>query len=382
MILKIKIQLSPLGIKNPIKILHSNNQHLILTDDRPVSVIVSVDYNMEYLIDLFCIENFSPGTGRVTVTDISINDVQWKDWQAHCGFKMQNNLWVDNRVQLEYYELSFNGCFFLDVRDDRDRFCWFQFYHSAQRSDFVFDNVLLDCDSPYNCYNHRDHLQEHQSRFENRPYHAKYKAGDAFRYGCFGCSFTAGEALLRGQEWPALLAEHHSVINLGHRGVGVDTIFLNLSRALETFQIERVIILFPNLDRRLCRFSVDGEHFRMPITVRTGPGRELGHPCFWFSQTLLNEKMRRTHEKLTRGDGSAEYSRRVIVRTVGLLERRGVPYWASSWDTDTYAALGSAMSADHLLPFFPNDRNALDGKHSSSRSQRAWLEQIRPIVNS
>jgi hypothetical protein len=177
------------------------------------------------------------------------------------------------------------------------------------------------------------------------------------------------------------LAEDSTVLNLGVAAAGADTIFLNLHRALDTFEIERVIVLFPNLQRRLLRFGVEGQHFRMPVT-NGNVIIDAQDTCIWFQWAWLNDRISQVRRDLCMDDGTAEYSRRVIGRTVKLLQRKGVPFWVSSWDTETYEVLGSVVSADHLLPFFRKDSDALDGVHSSGQSHRAWLEQIVPIIQS
>jgi hypothetical protein len=384
--LKIEVLLAPVTQKIPLKIRHSDDQCLVLADDRPVSVVISTKYNMESSIDLFSIENLTEGIyQRVSVTGILINDVPLKNWRRFCSFSIKGNRYINDADCYECYELSFNGRFFLNVRGGWDQFCWFPYYYSARRSDFVYSNTVLDCNATHHCYSERCsdmHLSSHRNRFLNSPYNPRHKPGDAFRYGCFGCSFTEGAALARGEEWPAVLAENSTVINLGVGGGGADTIFLNLSRALDTFQIQRVVILFPNLQRRLLRFGVEGQHFRVPVCIGGAPDSDAKDSCIWCSQAWLNNRRSQIKQRLYMDDRTTEYSRRVIGRTVKLLQLSGVPYWVSSWSTDTYTVLSSAVSPDRLLPFFTRDRNALDGRHSSGQSHRAWLKQILPIVNS
>ena len=380
----VEVLLSPFIQKIPLNITLSNDRCLLLADDRPVSVVVPVEYNMESSIDLFSIGNLTEGIyQRVSVTNILINGVSMKNWRRFCGFRVEGNQYTNDAVHHECWELGFNGHFFLDVSAMRDQFLWFPYYYSARRTDFVFNNTILDCNATHHCYPKCSdvHLGLHGNRFLNSPHHPRHRPGDHYRYGCFGCSFTEGAALTRGDEWPALLAQHSAVINLGVSGGGADSIFLNLQRALDTFQIERVIILFPNLQRRLWRFGVDGQHFRVPVCINGWSGDAMDS-CIWFEWKWLDEKLSHIKKKMCMDDGTAEYSRRVIRRTVSLLQRRGLPFWVSSWDTDTYEVLAGLVADDNLLPFFKNDRNALDGRHASAQSHRAWVQQIQPIVNS
>jgi hypothetical protein len=382
--LKIQILLSPITGGNAVTIKHSGIA-LGLEDGVSSSITLFVDYRQQGLIKLFSLENILEGKGQtISITGILLNGVVLKDWRKFCRFELRNNRYSANETLHGYCELSFNGTFFLDVDAGRDQFLWFVLYHSDHKLDFVYKNSYLDCNAPYHCMNIcADPLSSsHKNRFFNRPYALEYTLGSSYDYGCFGDSFTLGEGLMRGDEWPALLEETPaSVVNISLSGVGIDGIFLNLLRAMDCFHIKKAIIVLPTLHRQLLRFAVDEHHFRIPVSLNS---ESVSVPaldtCIWFSHDWLQEKTSLIRKKIVK-DFDGNYSKRVIRRMISFLNKKNIPYYLSSWDKETHDFLSSALHEDCVLPLFPGDRGALDGVHSSAESHRAWLSLVESKIS-
>ena len=379
--LKIEILFSSLVQGNPIHITHSGTT-LLVDKDIDASILLELDYEMQDFIELLTLKNMLPGKGQqISIRGILINGVLLKDWRKFCRFDIMDNRFADNSTRQAWYELCFNGTLFLDVSANSDQFFWFKYYHSACRTDFVYDNDILDCNAPHHCFGVCASVSgtTHKNLFLNSPYHPDYSAGSSYDYGCFGCSMTSGTALLRGQEWPALLKKNNSVINLSVAGLGADGIFLNLYRALDSFDIKRIVILLPDLSRRLLRFTVDGQHFRIPITVNSVPSVEEDNVCVWFRYPWLWDRVSVTKKNIL-SDFGDKYSKKIILRMLDFLKRRGLPFWLSSWSPETYEFLSLATSPDRLLPMFYRDRGALDNRHGSAKSHLDWLSSVYPVI--
>ncbi len=207
-----------------------------------------------------------------------------------------------------------------------------------------------------------------------------YRGARKYEFGCFGCSVTRGAGLKKGYEWPALInLELGSVINLAESGLGADGIFLNLRCGLKEFNVDKVVILWPDLIRRCFRWRIDGLHSRIPVTIRYEPGAG-DH----IHQLPMKKDIAKFLIRYRRGCVSGRVSRRsqrIIARTVKLLRGRGISAWHSSWSEETYSYLESLALGSALLPRFPkNDQGAMDGIHPSAHQQRSWYESIKKQI--
>lgn len=376
---------------------HKGKNFYVVTDshrytiDQNCDIVLDVDrdYRGQSCLSMFFLEGFTPGLEqRVSVVDILINGKVWQNRYPFCELSMMNNLYVDNRVISPCWELCFNGEFRLVVGERRNEFEHdFLYYRSKKRQDFVFHSGHLDANEhhDYWCFGSRYvespcTAETHTDRWMNEPYLPEYKKGQHYDYGCFGCSYTRGTALKRGQEWPAQLGGRtgQSVINLAEAGLGADGVFLNLRCALDEFRMDRVIILWPSLNRMCLRWRVDEWHLRLPITLNSvysgkfaGDQRSIWLPASGLEPLVQNFELGCVSGRMSRR------SQRIIKRTVRLLRDRGVQAGHSSWDKDCYIFLRSLDLGDGLLPPFPpNDHGAMDRDYPSARLHAEWCEQI------
>ena len=356
--------------------------------DRDINFEVEHDYRGQDQLDLMSLSGITAGLRQqVSVIGITRNDLDFVDWRAYCVFEMSDNPYVENKKMDRCFELCFNGTLRLDIGRFREQFDHTSHYHSGRRDDFVFANQHLSVNDAHDywCYDacgdratwDQTHMAKH---FDNQPYLPVYRGQVHFQYGSFGCSYTRGTALARGEEWPALLhRDAPAVINLAEAGIGADGIFLNLTRALEEFRLDRVIILFPRLERRLQRSFRDPWHLRFPLTVMSLDQEAPCDPMYVSTSQWADIKAKFRHDLMS--GQLVRRSQRIIARVVRLLRDRGVPAWYSSWDVDTYRYLESFDLGSALLPQFPaNDRGALDGLHPSAEAHQQWYAQIRDHI--
>jgi hypothetical protein len=379
--LKIEVLLSSVLKKKPIRIIYLNKV-LVVDKDIDYSISLEVDYKMQNKIELFCIKNIVEGSNQqISVRGILINDMLLKNWRNFCQFDLEGNRYVVDSIKQGCYELCFNGRLYLNIDAARDQFLWFPYYYSGLRSDFVYENRVLDCGAQFHCFSPCGDVLNttHKNLYINSPYDPAYAVGSSYDYGCFGCSITAGRALVRGQEWPALLKKSNSVINLAISGLGADGIFLNLTRALDSFDIKKIIILLPSLSRRLLRVDVDGNHFRIPVGINSVSPIDRD-ACVWFHPAWLQNQISIIKDRIL-SDCLNRYSKKIIFRMFDYLRERGSTFWFSSWSPQTYDFLSTLIPDKHLLPIFRTDTGALDGLHSSPEMHLRWVSSIHPRIS-
>lgn len=359
----------------------TDHQHHVVDRDCDLELEIKHDYRSQPNLKFFSVMGMVAGAGqRVTVEDIKRNRGDW-NFFPFCEFHMKDNLYVDNKIVSQCWELCFNGDFFINIEFDRKQFEFSRFYRSKRREDFIFDNNHLDNDKEHDywcsivCVGGEKNY--HIRRWNNEPYLPEYRKEKKYDFGCFGCSITRGSGLRRGSEWPALVnLELGSVINLAEAALGVDGIFLNLRCALKEFRFGRVIILWPQFSRFLLRWRVDGWHLRKPLTIQSN-SISIQDYGIWLTGASLERKIAR-FQSSDYQKWMVQRSQRIIARTIKLLSDRGVRAWHSSWDPDTYSFLRSSLSGIDLLPAFPDsDRGAMDGYHPSARQQGSWYESIK-----
>lgn len=369
-------------------IVTKNSRHVV-SENRDIELKILYEYRGQSDFDLFSIVGMTAGLGqRVTVIAADRNGAPWKNYFFFSRFNMRDNLYVENKRVDRCWELCFNGDFGIFVDADRGQFEFSSHYRSKQRQDFVFYNIHLDANEKHDHYwcntvSCRDETwhYNHTDTWDNQPFMPEYQQSQRYQYGCFGCSFTRGTGLRRGEEWPALLKrDYGSVINLGEVALGADGIFLNLKSALKKFQLEGIIILWPNLHSRFCwRWRVDEWHLRMPVSLLS-ENKNPGFQSIWRDDQKYRDMMSVFRRRVVQGN-IGRRSRRIIARTVRLLKELGLPAWHSSWDSETYNYLECLSLGNGLLPPFPErDCGAFDGRHPSAQQQESWYGSIRDRV--
>jgi hypothetical protein len=359
-------------------------ERIILEDgDLTVERLVDYQHPTDHL-DLFRVTGIREGSHqRLAISSIEINGADLMDWREFCQFQVANNRYQPDTVHHPCSELSFLGTFQINTLHRRAQWAWSEDYHSDHRNDFVSDNLRWDCDDTHHCHG-SDRCQSpdgpHTNRWLNLPHDPAYAAGDSCDYAALGCSITQGMALPRGTEWPALLARDHRVFNLASPGLGIDAIALNLRRALDRFHCDRVILVLPSYNRRLLRFRVDDTHHRVPVCL-TAADNPTAWPSIWMPTHHLREMRQRVSDHLGR---HPEHHRRRGQRLIRLMQAQlratRTRHWITSWNPDVYQDLTAQVAPEHLLPPFPLDQQARDGRHTSARAHQEWLDTVRSQI--
>ena len=338
--------------------------------DGPQRILVRADYHSGRDTDLIRVKGIRQGLyQRLTVRGLWLADRPLRDPDQHLA--------MDHGAPFDGREIAFDGLLTLATRD-ANRWEWTDWYRSTRRWDWVYRNARADCGSDRHCWSEcgdpeqTTHLDQHRL-WLNRP-HDPIRTST--HTACFGCSITTGSALLRGEEWPALIG----AANFAQEISGVDAIWMNLSRALEQHRIQRVILLLPSWHRRLERVTRHGETLRMPVTVTQRLERNQPATTWWTARD--RERLRERAQRLLIGRDHRRRGLRIVDRIRHLLDRRRIPYWMASHDPETQRDLQhlSVIPGDRILPPFQNDRGAPDNLHASAQAHRAWVDQILPLI--
>lgn len=374
----------------------SNKTHRIINDD-PVIVNFSCDLDINSPIEKIKIISFSDFNSTahqiIKIKDVMLNGKMQSnnDFFNLFSLQTQKNLYTKDQTIENCYEVAFNGCLSLDVKKNKERIFWSPWYKSKKRNDFVFQNSLLaEFNEDPDLISWSYDTRTSRKIFRNIPHH-DYDSTKMFDIASFGCSVTYGTALKKQECWPNILSDN--VINFGLPGLGIDGIFLNLQNALKKFNFRRVIILLPNLERRIVRYynPNDDSVIRVSVTASTS---DWEHNSFkhwaWglagiqFDLEQL-KKWKKQHQKVAMSlvmDDNNIYSLKILDRLIKLMNSSKIPCYISSWNENTYNELTKRISTPKLLPMFQSlgDR-ARDNQHPGFNSHRNWVDQIKLLVN-
>jgi len=297
------------------------------------------------------------------------------------SFQMLDNPYVDNRL-IKEKKIVFNGD--LEFEIDKDKFHWFPYYYSKNKIDFVYINTLATCQGVEGCW--QEEKTEHLSGLQNIPYNPSVKpeVNDKF---ALGCSQTYGTAVDRTQTWPGLLGYK----NFGVPGAGIDAIFYNAYKIVELFKPKTMIIMFPEMSRKLLEFERRGHFFRIPITISSRKlfDRDFGEGTFplgmespwstrhdfWIGSKEINELILQTERQMVE-DENNDHSKHYLQKISAL----PCDIHVSSWSEETYEILPNYFK--NVLPFFRMADRALDGKHYGPLSHKNWVEELKTTTYS
>jgi len=344
-------------------------------------------------IKIFSLKNFIPGKMQsVTILSMKVNGENYVDFYKFCSFEMINNRYVDNLYLKKQNVLCFNGNFYFNIKDNLKQFLFFPYYYSLIEDDFIYNNIMHDCDNPIGClhgsggFDRKDTSSRepgHKNKtWSNVPYNKKnLTKGQEIELACFGCSVTYGKFMHKQDCWPQLVSKNikTKVINFGQPALGADSIYQILKHSLNEFKIKKVIILFPDLKRVLAIFKKSNHFFRLPVVfIKNDHSGTFYDNNFWFN---LNEigRLVSEYKKNLNIDSYELYSKKFILKIKEILIKKEIPFLFSSWDKETYSFLETELDKNTLLPYFETIDTTKEAgpyeKFPGSQSHKTWIEK-------
>jgi len=314
---------------------------------------------------ILSLKNLSPGLVEgVELISCEIDGFLLSDPEEFTSFQMLDNPHVDNRL-IKEKNLVFNGD--LEFEINQDKLYWFPNYYSANKIDFVYSNNLATCQGVEGCW--EGEKLRHSSHYLNVPYHpdANPEVNDKF---ALGCSMTYGTAMDRSCNWPALTGYE----NFGVPGAGIDSIFYNALRLVELFKPKTMIIMFPDMSRRLLEFERGGHFFRVPLTISPPEGL-YDQDYYWLGCKKLKDLASQIQRQMVideKNDHSKFYLKKIAELSCDIS--------VSSWSRKTYDILPNYFK--NILPFFEELDKAQDHTHYGPLSHKNWVEKLKTTTYS
>lgn len=239
---------------------------------------------------------------------------------------------------------------------------WFPHFYSKRKVDYVYSNNLATCRNLDGCYHGES--KGHLDIYFNTPYHPKVNGLRTSKIG-LGCSMTFGTGVEKHKTWPALLGYK----NLGMPGIGVDGIYYNLVRLIEDFRPHKVIICFPNMERKLLIFKKKNFYFRIPVSV-SDDMPNYDRDFFCISRSEIKELIMKTKEQIQK-ENIIEYSSHFLKK----ISKLDVDLTVGTWCEYTMPHLSHFFK--NPLPLFYKHDLSNDRQHHGVESHKNWAEIIK-----
>ena len=343
-------------------------------------------------IRLFSLQGFVPQLNqKIIIKELTINDrkIDSSSFFDLLDFRARDDGFTSGGLIKKCREICLDGDLLFSVEGNRDRLFWCPYYYSNKKDDFVFNNSLLD-DRGSGVRGYFGDPRNSIKKYRNSPHH-DYETDSVYDFACFGCSVTYGVALEIKDSWPNLLSENS--LNLAVPSLGIDGIFLNLKNSLEKFHFKKIIILFPNFERRIIRLRMPQVQSFCQIPVNSS-NMDWHHSQIkhwsWEMMGIQNDRSQleewkenyiKKCKELVLGR-SEVYSKKIFNRLLSLLSKSNKKFYLSSWDEEVYDYLSKmGLNSNNILPFFKKIDRALDGVHPGPLSHAAWVDLVKEKIN-
>ena len=312
---------------------------------------------------VLALKNLDAGlSDGIKIISCQIDNYIVDDPKKFISFHMIGNPYVQNDIINEDF-LLFNGELFFQI--NHEELFWLPHYYSDKEIDFVFTNNVHTCTNDDGCFYGESNY--HTQGFYNLPYLRKYfNEKFSTKNIALGCSMTYGTGLKKSLAWPHLMG----IDNFGVAGLGIDGIFYNAISLIEKFKPNKMVILFPNMSRRLLKIKSGNFYFRIPQSINVAVDSQYDRDYYLLSQKLFKEKREILLEKMV-NDVDYLYSKEYLEKISNL----PVDIAVSSWDKETYKQLPAFFKK--ILPFFEKIDIANDKEHYGPESHGSWVKKIK-----
>ena len=251
---------------------------------------------------------------------------------------------------------------------------WFPYSYSDKKSDIIYRNSQLNCQSEYGCGTLPDCEHEPEWKVFNFD---EYFTKNTYDFLTMGCSVTYGSEIKKSDTWRSHL---DNAVDLSVPGIGIDAIWHNLKylTSQDLVSFKKIIILLPSIPRKTFRIRRNNKYFNF---ISTGHDEDNPNLNFAFRPSEM-EKLIESHRRYLMLNGE-RYGEKILGRFIDWLNaRKNTNIYVSSWDDHVFESLTQKIEKkDLILPKFPYHHMAdASIKHPSSGAHKKWLEQIAQIL--
>ena len=340
-----------------------------------VALIIG-NYQFEYEVELdkisslFTLKNLDTGLKKGFIIEkILFDGFPVSIWRDFLLFEMTDNPYVDNQLLKGETDLRFNGT--MKIRIDSKKI----FYNPwATVNGWIYNQNSHSCTNDDGCYH--GEKNQHIEEFIHLPYRKDifYNSNRKTNYLVLGCSVTHGTGIEKNKIWPTLITKKN--INLSCPGFGIDAIYITLKKALQEFSFDKVVILFPNLNRRLMKIKNKDTIYSIPFVLM----QNINDPTFKDSyygtaRDDISSQQQKTKKKIV-NDLDNIYSKRFLHKISNLCLPENI--FVSSWNKETYKILSNYFV--NILPFFAQVDLANDNQHPGEVSHKKWANSINDFI--
>lgn len=258
---------------------------------------------------------------------------------------------------------------------------WFPYYFSKNKNDYVSVNgVHSRCRSvpcPEDC-------QKDNTNYWNNDINNFYiPSSKKIEIGAYGCSFTYGVNIEQEKTWPYMLSlkKNTVVANFAVPGSGIDAIYLNIKKSFQDYKIKKIIVLFPNFERKLLRFFANEFYFKYPVSISSSWIFDNTFSTDFIKTKEIKNKIENIKKKIIK-DKNNLYSKTVLSKIVKFCKNNNINFYFSSWNKDVYNYILKKYEKN-CLPYFDinwfKDRSVI-GSHPTELHYNKWIDLINSKI--
>lgn len=258
---------------------------------------------------------------------------------------------------------------------------WFPYYFSKDKNDYVSVNGVHTRCETLTCLD--DCQKDNPDYWSNKINNFYIPTPKNIEIAAYGCSFTYGGNMPQEKTWPHLLSlkKNNLIANFSVPAGGIDSIYINLKKSFLDYKIKKIIVLFPNFERKLLRFFINGYYFKYPVSIGTSWTFNDTFCKEYITTKQIKNKIETTKKSLLK-DKNNFYSKWLLKKIVKFCENNNINFYFSSWDKGVYEYLLKNY-VKNCLPYFNMSwfkERSVSGHHPTELHYSKWVDLINSKI--
>jgi hypothetical protein len=358
--IKIQIFLS-INIKLYKPIIIFKNKKIDITSN---IILVDEIQNNDNIFE-FHVSNIMNNSSEILIQKILINGIE-ANLYHNTSFIMKNNEYVENKRLTSIHRIDFNGIYQLKVNEEYLEPLRSQHWHVSNNNfDYIFNYIFSE-----NIFDLIYRPRNHKKIFSDS-------------ICVLGDSFTYGSGLDNSDTWPVLLEEKIKlpVMNLAVPGAGIDLIYNNYKKLVKEYNFKKIIINFPNMERRLIRCCLEGKKFyKVPTSFVP---MDSNNPWLYANYETVKIRRKKIEKKII-NDINFFYSKKILKKIINLSKKQNIKTFYTSRDNYTYSYIKSNYEDANMLPKYPQltlfKERAKNGTHPAGVHNEYFVKEIIHLI--